>query len=361
MKVLFLTRSFYPNIGGVEKHILELSKVLISKGYKITVLSEINYGNNYHSKSPIGNPKGEISGIKIYRINTGKNDWFKKFRIWKELFKNINLFFSADIVHCHDVFFWYLPFRFIFPFKKIYTTFHGYEGNNIPTKKAIFMHKIAEVLSNGNICVGDYLKKWYGTKPTIVIYGAINIPENLSFQQSVNEIKNVLYIGRLEEEAGILTYLKTLKILKDLGINFKLTVLGDGKQKKQAQKYSSDNNLNVTFKGFVKEVYDYLPKTDIVFTSRYLGTLESFVFKKFVFCVYNNEIKKDCFKMSPFGKFIILEENPNMLAKEVLKYIKNPNLYNTKITKAYSWVKLQTWENLASQYIKLWKQKGLMS
>ena len=354
-KILFLTRSFYPNIGGVEKHILELSKVLIAKGHKISVITEKPYSNNYHSGSSSDKLKGEILGIKIVRIDAGNNNWFKKFRIWLQLLRNIKKIYSADIVHCHDVFFWYLPFRFIFPFKKIYTTFHGYEGNMIPTKKAIFMHKIAEKLSNGNICVGDYLKKWYGTKPTIVIYGAINIPRNLSFKKPSNDIKNVLYIGRLEEEAGILTYLKTLKTLKDLGVNLKLTVLGDGVQKKQAQKYSLKNNLNVIFKGFVKEVYDYLLDADIVFTSRYLGTLESFVFKKFVFCIYNNEIKKDCFRMSPFEKFIVLQKDPKSLAEEVLKYIKNPSLYNEKITKAYKWAVSQTWENLVTQYLKLWK------
>lgn len=346
MKVLFLTRSFYPNIGGVEKHILELSKVLIKRRYEITVITEGGHKNN---------SLGEISGIKIYRINTGKNNWFKKFRIWKELLFKINLFYSADIVHCHDVFFWYLPLRFIFPLKKIYTTFHGYEGNSLPTKKAIIMHKLAETLSAGNICVGDYLKKWYGTKPTIVIYGAISIPKNLPVQSPMKTVKNVLYIGRLEEEAGILIYLQALKILKDFGINLKLTVLGDGAQKKQAQKYSLKNKLNVIFKGFVKEVYDYLPNADVIFTSRYLGTLESFVFKKFVFCVYNNEIKKDCFSLSPFGKFIVLQKGSKALAEEVLKYIKNPNLYNKKIAKANKWVVSQTWGNLANQYLKLWK------
>jgi len=354
-RILFLTRSFYPNIGGVEKHVLELSKVLIAKGHRISVITEKPHSNNYHSKSPNDNSKGEISGIKIYRINIGKDDWFKKFRIWKQLFKNMNLFFSADIVHCHDVFFWYLPFRLIFPFKKVYTTFHGYEGNSLPRKKAVIMHKIAEVFSNGNICVGDYLKKWYGTKPTIVTYGAIKNPKDKILTKQKKSVKNALYIGRLEEEAGILTYLKTLKLLKNLNVNLKLTVVGDGSQKKQAEKYSNLNNLDVIFKGFVKEVNDYIPKSDIIFTSRYLGTLESLIFKKMVFCVYNNEIKKDCFFLSPFGKFIVIENNPKALSEEILKYIKNPGLYHSKITNAYKWVKSQTWEHLADQYIQLWK------
>ena len=48
VRILFLTRSFYPSIGGVEKHILELSKVLIAKGHKISVITEKPYSNNYH-------------------------------------------------------------------------------------------------------------------------------------------------------------------------------------------------------------------------------------------------------------------------------------------------------------------------
>ena len=358
MKVVFFARLFYPHIGGVEKHVLEIGKRLVKKGHEVTVITEqLEEAHSPHkqSKSSSARHLGEIDGVKILRINPGKNDWFKKFRIWKELWKKRAYIKSADIVHCHDVFFWYLPFRFLFPFKKVYTTFHGYEGNSLLTKKAIVMHKLAEKLSAGNICVGDYLKKWYGTKPSIVIYGAISVPKNLPVLVQPKIIKNVLYIGRLEEEAGILIYLKALKILKDLGINLKLTVLGDGSQKKQAQTYSLKNNLNVIFKGFVKEVYDYLPSADIVFTSRYLGTLESLIFKKMVFCVYNNEIKKDCFFLSPFGKFIVIENNPKALSEEILKYIKNPSLYHNKITNAYKWVKSQTWEHLAKQYVQLWK------
>ena len=40
MKILFLTRSFYPNVGGVEKHILEVSKALTKRGHIVTVVTE---------------------------------------------------------------------------------------------------------------------------------------------------------------------------------------------------------------------------------------------------------------------------------------------------------------------------------
>jgi glycosyltransferase involved in cell wall biosynthesis len=357
MNVLFFAKSFYPNIGGVEKHLLEVSNRLIKKGFKITVITEdINVAKSkgYKSEALKDTFVSEFNDIKIIRIGVGKEGRLKKFRIWLGLVKHINTILNADIVHCHDIFFWYLPFRFIFPFKKVYTTFHGYEGNNIPGRKEIFMHKIAEKLSFGNICVGDYLQKWYGTKPTIVTYGAISIPKNLPQNNRFESIRNALYIGRLEEEAGILIYLKVLKILKSKNLNINLTVLGDGSQGKKAKDYAKKNQLKVDFKGFVKDVYKYLPNSDVVFSGRYLGTMEAFVFRKFVFAVYNNEIKRDCFALAPYRNFIILEKFPNKLAQEVFNLSKKPEIIKEKTNKAFNWVSKQTWDKLAKQYISLW-------
>ncbi|HEX8932546.1 MAG TPA: glycosyltransferase, partial [Patescibacteria group bacterium] len=40
MKILFLARRFYPDIGGVEKHVLEISKRLAAIGHEVTVVAE---------------------------------------------------------------------------------------------------------------------------------------------------------------------------------------------------------------------------------------------------------------------------------------------------------------------------------
>src|ERR1035437_8309253 len=181
MKIVFLARKFYPEIGGVEKHVLEICKRLVKQGHRVVVITELEKntnGQNYHLLPESAKPMGKVEGIEIYRIDVGKQGWLKKFKIWIQLWKLRQLISSADVVHCHDVFFWYLPIMFLFPFKNVYTTFHGYEGNAIPTKKAIAMHKLAEKLSRGNICVGDFLQKWYGTKPTFVTYGAVNLNDD---------------------------------------------------------------------------------------------------------------------------------------------------------------------------------------
>lgn len=342
MKILFLTRSYYPNIGGVEKHIWQISKELIKKGYKVKIIAEkpsqninlLNYKNN---------------GEEVIFIPSIKENKLKKYFIWINLFKYINEIRQADIIHCHDVFYWYLPFRFIFINKKIYTTFHGYEGNNIPNFKAKFMHKIAEKLSRGNICVGNFFRKWYNTNPTYVIFGGID-KQKINIKK-INAANKAMYLGRLEEEAGIMAYLKAMKILKDQNNELSLDVYGNGSQLKKAIQFVNKYKLKVNFKGFVYDVEKFLPNYSYVFVSRYLGILEAIAAKKPIFAVYNNEIKKDYLEMTPFSKNIFICKDGLQISNSIKVYLINKNTFN------YSGLQstLLTWGEVTNVYLNLWK------
>ena len=96
MKILFLSRLYYPHVGGVEKHIFEISKRLINNGNTIIVVAE------KHDRAL--QEKEILNGIEIYRIPVNGNDWLKKFKIWIWLWKNRELIKTSDIIHAHDVF-----------------------------------------------------------------------------------------------------------------------------------------------------------------------------------------------------------------------------------------------------------------
>lgn len=66
MKILIAAPYFYPSIGGLEKHLYELSKRLITNHGVEVVVVAANHGEN----KPVIE---EIDGIKIYRLNY----WFK--------------------------------------------------------------------------------------------------------------------------------------------------------------------------------------------------------------------------------------------------------------------------------------------
>jgi len=148
MKVLFLAQHKWPHVGGVERHIKEVSLSLRKKGHTITIISE----------ESIKYPKIKFIGL---------------LHIWLWLWRNRKLIKETNVVHCHDVFIWYLPFRFLYPQKPVYTTFHGWEGVWPIPWKNITLKRLAARLSWGTIAVGGYIEKYYGIKADKIIYGAI--------------------------------------------------------------------------------------------------------------------------------------------------------------------------------------------
>jgi glycosyltransferase involved in cell wall biosynthesis len=340
MNILFFSRLFYPHVGGVEKHVLKISQLLIEKGHRVTVVTEQDSSKTKQSEI--------FEGIEIFRIPRLKDGKLKKFKIWKWLWNSRRLMKDADIIHCHDVFFWYLPFRFLFPFKKVFTTFHGYEGYPLKSMD-IFMHKVSERLSMGNICIGDFIKKWYGTSPTYTAYGGVGI-SNSQFPIS-NKIRNknsALFIGRLDEQTGILTYIKAIKIIKKKNPNFDFLIIGDGKLRNEiSEKIKILKPLN--------NASEHFQKYNFAFGSGYLSMMEAMAVKRLVFAVYDNPLKEDYLRMAPFTKYITISGNAQELVPKIFFYLDNPKEKEKLVEKAYEWVEKHTWGEMANTYLKLWK------
>lgn len=340
MNILFFSRLFYPHIGGVEKHVFEISKILITKGHKVIVVTEQDSAKTKLIEI--------FEGIKIFRIPKLEDGKLKKFKIWKWLWCKRGLIENADVIHCHDVFFWYLPFRFLFPFKKIFTTFHGYEG--YPLKQEdILMHKISERLSNGNICVGDFIKKWYGTKPNYVTYGAVEISNTKLRIPNKTKEESAVFIGRLDEQTGILTYVDAIRIIKKKIPNFEFLVIGDGILKDEIGEgvkilSSSDSAL------------EYFKTYNFAFVSRYLSILEAMAAKRLVFAIYDNPLKEDYLKMAPFSKYIIISNSSSELVSKISFYLGNLKAKEKITDEAYIWVKKHTWVGMVNTYLKLWNR-----
>ena len=343
MTVLFFTRLFYPHIGGVEKHVLEISKILVEKGHFVTVLTE------KFERCLLDTD--EIDGIKILRINNGKDDWFKKFRAWKNLWKYRKLIKESDIVHAHDVFFWYLPFRFLYPRKPAYTTFHGYETNFPPSQKSIIIRKITEKLSWGNICVGDYIRKWYGAKTTHITYGGVenfqisNIKSHVSSPISKAKIS---FIGRLDKDTGIDIYLKALAILKQKKIKFEFDVFGNGVFRKQAEKVGK-------VYGFIKDLSHSIEDSNIIFASSYLSMLQALALGKIVIAVYTNPLREDYLRDSPFVRYILIFNNEKDIVSAISSILNESYKFESMKKNGQEWARKQAWKKVVLLYLDLWK------
>lgn len=348
MKVLFFTRSFYPHIGGVETHVREVGKRLVELGHSVTIVTEEQFSTSEEISAKL---TGNLDGIKIYRIPIAVSEKQKKYTIWRWLWEHKVLLEEADVIHAHDVFFWYLPFRFRYPFKKVYTTFHGYETVFPPQKNAIRLRKLSEKLSAGNICVGDFIKKWYGTHPTFVTYGGVAKSEPAHSEWHIaNRKLRISFMGRIEKDTGVAEYVNFLALLHKNKVDFSFTAIGEGSLKERFREFGETV-------GLVEKPELYLKRSDIIFASSYLSMLQALVHKKLIIAFYDNPLKKDYLLMSPFADYIIAEATPEEAFKKLKHFILNPNRLKKMITEGSEWAGEQTWEQVTDLYLKLWTKK----
>ena len=284
MKILFLAQHKWPHVGGVETHIRELTKKLELKGNKVTTISS--------------------EDIKYPHIK-----YFGLLYIWFWLLKNRRLLTGSDLVHCHDVFIWYLPFRILYPHKKVFITVHGFEWDNPLSKISLWQKRLAVKLSTGSVGVGKFLEKYLNIDFSLIIYGAAS---KLNLRLAKDN-KKIVYVGRLEENTGLLKFIDWLNVHHGYKVDF----CGDGKFRKVCENYGIVH-------GFVDPIPFY-KRAKYCVPGGYLAALEALAANCELKLFWNNKVKEDYWKMSPFGR------------KDV------------KI-----WAKKQTWDKLTNEYLDLY-------
>ena len=340
MNILFLSRLFHPHIGGVETHVLELSKELIKKGHTVTLITE-GYDETLKDFQT-------FQGITIYRIPLWEvNQESKKFAIWEWLGRHKQLLKSADVIHVHDVVYWLFPF-FYFS-QKIFITYHGYEGSTSPTLSAKIQRRMGEWMARKTINVGGFMKKWYGSHPDMILYGAVRPAPKLA------KTKQAIYIGRLHPDTGIMTYLTALRILKQKGIEVKLDVFGAGPQQSQAKSYVEKYRLSVHFHGATVNAGHKISAYRFAFVSRYLTILEAMSAGVPVFAVYDHPIKLDYLTCHPQSEAMTVSDDPAKLATALVKAMKPSEDQKLKTLRAQAWAVKQTWLSLTRRYLQLWQ------
>jgi glycosyltransferase involved in cell wall biosynthesis len=287
MKIVFITRRAFPQMGGVERHIEQIAKCLRSTANKVTIISEAD----------IKYPHFKFIGL-IY--------------IWYWLFKNRKLLINSDIIHIHDVFIWYLPFRFLYPNKKVFLTIHGLEWGNPFNKWSLFQKRLAVKLSNGSIGVGKFLEKYIGCKFDYIIYGGIEKTQKIYTEGGYfnSKIKNsIVFVGRLESDTGLLQFLEYLNANPN---SLNPSFVGDGSLRKDCEKFGK-------VYGFCDPTPFY-KKAETVVPSGYLTYLEAKSYGCKIKTFYGNKLKKEYWE-------------------EILRL-----------------KKFDTWDDVTDVYLKLWKK-----
>ena len=155
-------------------------------------------------------------------------------------------------------------------------TLHGVSGKKIALKKGKLVGFIYEALESFTLKRTDkiiavdkstkeyYLKKhpWLENKIDVIPVGIdldLFKPMNKEKMKERYGFKStdkiIIYIGRLEKEKNLEFLLKTFKLISSQEKEYKLLLVGDGKELKKLEKKASDMGLNnvVIFRGAVNQ------------------------------------------------------------------------------------------------------------
>ena len=263
MKIAKVIHAFYPQrVGGSVFYVKQISEKQKDK-YDIHIYTyNLRDGFKYRDY-----------GYKVYYLNgvnfhlpPNVNEWPILFQLQKHLDK-----FKPDIIEAHSHLF----------FPSFQAIRYAYE-NGIPS--ILFVHgfiKVCDWLTNSlqKLYLYTMCRKLFGMCNIIVtlnpqdtldiekIIGkrrkypiAVQLPifvDTDYFRPNTNteKIYDVIWVGRMSQEKDLFTLLRALK-----GTKLKTILVGDGPEFPRIYRFAKENNLDVTFTGFVphREVVKYL-------------------------------------------------------------------------------------------------------
>lgn len=342
MRILMVTPSFHPSIGGVETHVRRLSECLSARGHAVTILT--------HG----GQPGEESLGpLTVHRLPLG-TAW----RTWRLARPHLA---AADIVHGHDAYAYLhfcLPSWLLPPHRPTFLTFHGYEGYPIPQeairKRAFVRRRVRDAL-----CAGEFICRWYGTTCFGVTYGGVDPvspPPPLPGNQSA------VFLGRLAEDTSLMMYLEALSILRrDYDTTIPLFVVGDGPIKVIAQRYAEAQKLEVHFFGTLPDPTPVFARADFAFVSGYLAIWQALALRRLVFAVYENDLKHDYLLSFPDAKEVFATApDAESLADLLAAYLANPTLGEEQRARGAALAAEHSWDRVADLYEQLYRHHGLL-
>ncbi len=228
VKILQVCPKYFPDIGGVETHVKEISERLVERGFDVEVCTT----------SALDGFQAEeiINGVKVRRFKSlAPGDAYFFSRPLKQyLTKNSEMY---DVVHAHN----YHAFPALYAAqakgkKMLIFTSHYHGAGHSFLRKLLFkpyklMGKTIFEKADKVICVSNYEKNIIikdhnlSEDKIVVIPNGVNLKEFKGLKKEPKKTRTILFVGRLEKYKGI-AYLILAMPLLDIDIS--LEIVGKG-------------------------------------------------------------------------------------------------------------------------------------
>lgn len=347
MKILMLAWLFWPHVGGVEKHVEQVGRILVERGHEVRVVTV-----RHDPDLPLRDERG---GIEIYRYPKQRAERWERKGVARWLMAERHLVRWADVVHCHDFYafnYWYFPLLFRYPRKPVYLTFHGFEESFPLWRKDVLMRRLDTYLTRGNISIGEFIPVWYRTRYTYISYGGVDLPHETP---PLPEEDRALFVGRLATDTGLPLYIDALiRLRTEYGLRLRLDICGDGPLRGPIAEARDRHDLDIVFHGFVTDPERHLARTKFAFTSSYLAILEAMAYRRPVFGVYQNPLKRDYLLLMPGARrMMFISSSGQELAGHVAACCRGETALAQMTERAHQFAEDHSWERMADIYLDL--------
>lgn len=263
MKIIQVCPRYYPNIGGVETHVKEISEMLVDKGFEVEVVC---------TDPTYKFPKNEkINGVKVKRFwaIAPKESYFFSPAIYFYLRSQ-----KYDVLHAHSYHSFPAFFAALASNKRFIFTPHSF-GFKKSTIKYIF-HRLYWPLgsyifktADKVISIAQMEKEMLIKTFKIPIAKIIYLPLPIKFE-SKNKLKyekkitKIAFFGRLSQEKNLDVLIQAFEQVKNKNPECKLYIAGDGPLKKELEDVGKKVE-DVYFTGplFNNDLNDFIDDIDI--------------------------------------------------------------------------------------------------
>ena len=352
-KILQITPYYWPRIGGVEKHVQAISELLAAQGQQVTVITE-----QFDRTLPGEEIHNQVRILRFPTVSKSKRGQgikklLYKLSVFKQMFFYLRLMQQSDKIQMHDVAWWLLP---LWPFfaRKLYITFHGWEGIFPVPFKNKFQRQLFSSWAKGVIHVGAWIETFYGDQPNTVVYGGVIPPQPLVIKANEFGMKHAPYtfvfVGRLEKENEIPKYLELIKNLTTATFKPRVLWVGDGKYRHHCAKVGK-------VVGFKPDIAEYIQRGKIILASSYLAMLEAQSYGKIVAAFYSHPLKQAYLETYPGSKYAVLAGSVEQMKQKLQPYLVDSwENVSKKRNQIKNFAESQTWQQVVNEYLWLWQK-----
>lgn len=377
-KILIIAPHFWPEMGGVETHLLEVIPELLARGWQITVITQepiIKTATKTTQPLPQiplskSQPRPDfLAKIQVIRFFCPAWPIIGLLIIWGQMWRHRAQWLTASVVHVHDVMIWLFPWRWLIK-GRVILTMHGWESRFPIPRKNRWLKQLSARLANRVLAVGKFIGEFYGIFPDQIILGGVNKqavisesaliskhnwPKIFSQRQLVTAPVRLLFVGRLAVDTGLPELLAAINLLSPTNrARLRVELAGDGELR-------TEGELVGRVIGWLDQpsLAKEMKNAQLCFVGGYLSALQSLAAGCVTLASYDQPLKQAYWQKSELTGRVLVTNSALKLAKIITNYLNNPEDHWDQLKKNRAWAAQQSWGKIAEVYEQVYRDENV--